>query len=208
MSSVFESLPEERQRKILDSALAEFAAHGYAGASTNRIVEKAEISKGILFHYFKTKKSLYLYVLRSCADFLAKQYEAIGTDLERDVFDRLQQVMVFKLQLMEQYPEEHELLEKAMTEKAEDIQSEFGMIMAESHSNGTSILFGDMDVSKFRPDVDIAKAIEVISWTLDNFGKKYIAENTSADGRILVDREKLLGGMNEYVDLLKKGLYK
>lgn len=207
MSSVFESLPEEKQRKILDSALEEFATHGYAGASTNRIVEKAEISKGILFHYFKTKKSLYLYVLRSCADYLAKQYEGIGATLARDVFDRLQQVMVFKLQLMEQYPQEHELLEKALTEKAEDIRSEFGVIIAESQSKGSSMLFDDMDVSRFRPDVDIQKAIEVISWTLDNFGKKYMAENTNATGRIIVDREKLLRGMNEYVDLLKKGLY-
>lgn len=41
--------PDSR-RKILDAAIAEFALRGYEAASTNRICQQADISKGLLFH--------------------------------------------------------------------------------------------------------------------------------------------------------------
>lgn len=59
----FKKLPEELQRGILDAALKEFADHGYEGASTNRIIESAELSKGALYYYFDDKLDLYVTVL-------------------------------------------------------------------------------------------------------------------------------------------------
>ena len=63
MSDKMDALPEDKRRKILQASLNEFAAHGYLGASTNRIVAAAGISKELLFHYFGSKKKLFLYVL-------------------------------------------------------------------------------------------------------------------------------------------------
>lgn len=63
MNDVFESLPAEKKKRILIAALKEFSEKGYEQASTNSIVKEAGISKGILFHYFKTKRDLYLYVV-------------------------------------------------------------------------------------------------------------------------------------------------
>ncbi len=51
-----EKSPESRER-ILDAALEEFGAWGYESASTNRVCRQAEISKGLLFHYYKTKQT-------------------------------------------------------------------------------------------------------------------------------------------------------
>lgn len=45
---------------ILQNALAEFAEHGYAGASLNRICSQGGISKGMLYHYYSGKDELYL----------------------------------------------------------------------------------------------------------------------------------------------------
>jgi AcrR family transcriptional regulator len=187
--------------------LEEFAKHGYNSASTNRIVEKAEISKGILFHYFKNKKGLYFYLLRHTIDILTQKYEAVAPTFDREVFAKIQQMTIFKLELIEQFPIEHDLMTKAMQETNEDIQAEVASIIAETTGRAMVMLFQDMDISKFRPGVDIQKAIEVITWTLEGFSKKYVAEQTDAAGNILIDRDKLFQGMNEYVDLLKLGLY-
>ena len=56
------SLSEEKQQRILNAALKEFAQKGYKNASTNQIVKEADISKGLLFHYFKNKKQLFLFL--------------------------------------------------------------------------------------------------------------------------------------------------
>ena len=55
----FEKLPVEKQEQILEAAAKEFTAHGYDGASLNRILEEAGISKGAAYYYFDDKADLY-----------------------------------------------------------------------------------------------------------------------------------------------------
>jgi len=50
--------PEKRER-ILEAAAKEFTAHGYDGASLNRILDNAGISKGAAYYYFDDKADLY-----------------------------------------------------------------------------------------------------------------------------------------------------
>jgi AcrR family transcriptional regulator len=62
----FEKLPPERRAHILEVAAREFGALGYEGASLNRILEKAELSKGAAYYYFDDKADLFLAVLNHC----------------------------------------------------------------------------------------------------------------------------------------------
>ncbi len=55
----FHRLPDEAQHRLLGVAGREFAAHGYQGASLNRIIEAAGISKGALYYYFDDKADLF-----------------------------------------------------------------------------------------------------------------------------------------------------
>jgi AcrR family transcriptional regulator len=52
--------------KIMESAVREFARHGYEAASLNVICEKGDISKGIIYHYFYSKEDLYLCCVGEC----------------------------------------------------------------------------------------------------------------------------------------------
>jgi|SRR6185437_3790756 AcrR family transcriptional regulator len=58
----FDALPADRQAALLNPAEAEFAARGFEGASLNRILEKAGLSKGQAYYYVKDKGELYLLV--------------------------------------------------------------------------------------------------------------------------------------------------
>jgi AcrR family transcriptional regulator len=69
----FLRLPAEQQRAILAAALDEFAAHGFAGASLNRIIEAAGISKGAMYYYFDGKDDLYADVLRRQLEELVRE---------------------------------------------------------------------------------------------------------------------------------------
>jgi AcrR family transcriptional regulator len=50
----------ERREAILDAAIEEIAASGYAGATTAAIARRAGISQPYVFRFFATKKALFL----------------------------------------------------------------------------------------------------------------------------------------------------
>jgi len=60
----FHKLSDAQQRAIVRAALDEFAAHGFNGASLNRIIDAAGISKGSMYYYFDGKEDLYAQVVR------------------------------------------------------------------------------------------------------------------------------------------------
>lgn len=55
----FDKLPVEKRERILEAAAKEFTAHGFEGASLNRILDEAGISKGAAYYYFDDKADLY-----------------------------------------------------------------------------------------------------------------------------------------------------
>ena len=59
MSRRLEKLDAERQQRLFESAAEEFAAHGFDGASLNRILEKSGMSKSSLYYYFDDKADLF-----------------------------------------------------------------------------------------------------------------------------------------------------
>jgi TetR/AcrR family transcriptional regulator len=56
--------PGRSRERILSAALAEFAAHGFAGARVDAIARRAAINKRMLYHYFGDKEGLFKAVLR------------------------------------------------------------------------------------------------------------------------------------------------
>lgn len=60
--------PEVVRTRILDAAQAEFMAEGFAGASTNRILERFGGSKPTMFRHFPTKRALFEAVVARIAE--------------------------------------------------------------------------------------------------------------------------------------------
>ncbi len=55
----FSALPPERQETIMAATIEGFGRHGYKEAHTDDIAHQSGISKGLLFFYFRNKRSLY-----------------------------------------------------------------------------------------------------------------------------------------------------
>jgi len=55
----FRRLDPAKQKRILEAAAREFAAHGFEDASLNQILETAQISKGAAYYYFDDKADLF-----------------------------------------------------------------------------------------------------------------------------------------------------
>lgn len=59
----FERISEDKRQKILSIAIEEFAENGFNNTNINVIVEKAGISIGSMYKYFRSKEDLYLTVV-------------------------------------------------------------------------------------------------------------------------------------------------
>ena len=57
---------QQTKRRIMESALKEFAEQGYGASSVNNICSCEGVSKGIIYHYFQTKDELYLACVDEC----------------------------------------------------------------------------------------------------------------------------------------------
>lgn len=68
MKSPVSRNPEVVRTRILDAAQAEFMAEGFAGASTNRILERFGGSKPTMFRHFETKRALFEAVVARIAE--------------------------------------------------------------------------------------------------------------------------------------------
>ena len=55
---------EATKERILEAALAEFSAHGIAGARVDRIAHAARCNKNLIYIYFEDKETLFTTVLR------------------------------------------------------------------------------------------------------------------------------------------------
>jgi AcrR family transcriptional regulator len=56
--------PDARREQILSVAVRLFGERGYAGVSTGDVAKGAGVARGLVNHYFGTKKELYLEVIR------------------------------------------------------------------------------------------------------------------------------------------------
>ena len=84
------ALEPNTREKLLETATALFAEKGYAGTSVREIVDRAGVSKPVLYYYFKSKEGLFYAIMEWAADvqqeILNEIFSASGTVLDRFIF--------------------------------------------------------------------------------------------------------------------------
>lgn len=71
-------------RRIMDSALQEFSERGYGASSVNTIASAQGMSKGIIYHYFRTKDDLFLACVEECYCRLTRDLEEKMREVKDD----------------------------------------------------------------------------------------------------------------------------
>ncbi|ANY08083.1 TetR/AcrR family transcriptional regulator [Pseudonocardia sp. HH130630-07] len=69
----------ERERQIVDAAVAVFGEHGYSGASMDTVAERVGVTKPVLYAHFRSKEALLLAAItRARAELLEVTARAAG----------------------------------------------------------------------------------------------------------------------------------
>lgn len=207
MFSKFLNLASEKQDRILNAALKEFAQKGYQKASTNEIVKEAGISKGLLFHYFSNKKDMYLFLYSHFMDISLKEILEKIDWSEKDIFKRYKLIGQLKFELFQKYPEMFNFIKSVYTEDAPEVKKEIDQKNKQLKDSGYKDMFGDIDVTKFKEGLDIGKTLNIIFWSLEGFAYR------QQDKAIAVEfnqefLDEVMREMEAYCEILQAAFYK
>jgi TetR/AcrR family transcriptional regulator len=205
--SKFFNLDSEKQDRIINAAIKEFAQKGYDSASTNEMVKEAGISKGLLFHYFKNKKQLFFFLFDYCYNLVADEFYKKVDLSERDVFKRIRQAVHIKMDLQTQYPDILTFIQEAFMQDSPEIKDEFEKKKQELNAVNIGIIYDGIDLSKFRDDVDVQKILKVISWTFEKMSDEELHKAKMVPGH-KIDYEKVFLEAEEYFEIFIKCFYK
>jgi AcrR family transcriptional regulator len=104
----FTRIPPEKQQRILDAAIAEFAANGFPRANINVIAQRAGISVGAMYKYFGSKEDLFLTIIEQAHGLLAGVLEEIDR-APGDIFEKIEKMVRAAQQYSRQFPELHQI---------------------------------------------------------------------------------------------------
>ncbi|HBP66278.1 MAG TPA: TetR/AcrR family transcriptional regulator [Desulfosporosinus sp.] len=203
----FENLNEDKKQRILEASIQEFAEKAYEEASTNVIVKNAEISKGILFHYFGNKKRLFLYIVEYCLQLLVTEYRKYPLQKSGDIFDRILELGLIKLKITHANPTISRLVLQAFLNTPETIRPEIQDKYSKLSNEFVPPIFKDIDPSKFRNGVDPKKALEMVMLFLEALQVKYTKEYMGREQELLGDMDKIMEEYKETIEILKYGMY-
>ena len=207
MLSKFLNLSQEKRERIINAALMEFVKKGYKNASTNEIVKEANISKGLLFHYFENKIGLFLYLYDySCETVLNACYGRFNL-IETDLFERLIQFAAFKLEIIKKYPMMYQFLIKAAIDGSPEVKKELEARSLSMLEDFGRKIYTGFDTSKFRDGIDIQSAISITVWTGEGLSNRELARIKN-DPSYVLDVDKSTSEYYGYIEQLKKCFYK
>jgi len=207
MYSKFLNPDSDKQNRIINAAIKEFAEKGYSNASTNEIVKEAGISKGLLFHYFQNKKQLFFFLFDSCVELITDDFYKKIDLSETDFFQRIRQSVLIKMELLAQYPDLFKFVEKAYMDDAADIQAEMQKKIRELNHINIGKIYEGIDVSKFRDDIDIQKIFKIITWTFEKLSDEELYKAKLLPN-FEIDYQKVQKEAEDYFEILIKCFYK
>lgn len=208
MYETFEKLPESRKQQILQVCIEEFAENGYKNASTNTMVNRLGISKGLLFLYFSSKKNLYLYLVEYLTKVMTQDYlrQFSSKPIVLDIFDNLGE---FYKGMLKDKPEYLLFMLDAFLKTPDDLKGE----VEESHSKAHTYAFQYLRGGSFRAGVEVELVVDLVHMISYRLGQMVFEEyknmDVSESGKEELEERidyfaELFG---KYMDILKYGVF-
>lgn len=124
--ATFRQLPPDKQERVFEAALEEFADRGYHQASLNRLVAQAGIPKGSLYQYFPNKEGIFQHLFQHALTLVRRTLTAVKEEtLEQDLFTRLEKSLLAGVRFLKEHPRIYSLYLKIQFDKNVPLRGEF-----------------------------------------------------------------------------------
>ncbi len=155
MNAKFYDLPQEKRQKMMNAGFRVFAQNSYKNSPMQEIADEAGVSKALLFHYFRNKQELYLFLWEEAARITIAALDEYHCYEPGDFFDLMDRGLQAKLQLMAQYPEMSAFAIKAYYETDPDIRGHVAKSMFRHFNLRALKLLKLLNPANFRPGLDL-----------------------------------------------------
>lgn len=205
----FLNLPEDKQARIIEAALREFADKGYQQASLNVIVANSGIAKGSLYQYFTDKAGLFLYVFDFAIAVVRRLLVQVkDSTVEEDFFCRLEKSLLAGLDFIRQHPQIYRIYLKILFDQQVPQRQELLTRVRQYAADYLqSLLRQGLARGEIRGDVPLASAVFLLDALLDRFLQAAMVPAfdvvlglEQAEPAVLAQR------VEELLDLLRQGL--
>lgn len=199
----FLNLQTEKQNRIIQVAIKEFAQNAYVSASTNRIVKECGISKGSLFKYFTDKEDLYFFILDTVMREMLGDIEGKVENLSTNLFQRIIDYSALEISWYIKNPDKGRLIMSAVAEKDEEICSKMAARYGARGENIYYELFAGIEGENLK--INKEKIAELLKWVLEGFNKSFMKQANINKESFEQLKEKYTQELSEYIEILKTG---
>ncbi len=155
MNEKFYALPQDKQDRILNAGFRVFSKNSYKKSPMLEIANEADISKSLLFFYFRNKKELYLFLMKKAEELTMKYLMDSGCYGESDIFEMMYKGLLAKAELMKKYPDMSNFALKAYYEDDEEVKGELQKIIEPYTKLKTNKTLPDLNPEDYKEGLDL-----------------------------------------------------
>lgn len=197
----FLGLSIQKQNEIINAALDAFGSNGYKKASIRDIAHAAGISKSMMFHYFGTKKALYIFLAEYSIKTLINTVKEQFNENETDFFERIRAATEIEVTVMIKHPAILSFLKSLYLETDEEVAEQVKEMMILGEAFRGYIALDKIDVFKFKEGIDPALVSKMLTW----FAEGYVGQ---LGQKAKMDVKELNSEFLLCLDMLKQNFYK
>jgi len=167
----FSHLPADKQERVLDAALTEFADQGYHQASLNRLVARAGIAKGSLYQYFPNKEGIFRYIFQIALKSVRQTLvEVKDTTQDENFFTRLEKSLQAGVRFLQEHPRIYSLYLKIQFDRQLPFREEFlAAVRRHAGEYFSSLLRRARARGDLRPGISEPAALFLLDAVFDRF---------------------------------------
>ena len=204
----FEKLSDDKKEQILSAGMKEFSQKPYKEASTDSITKACGISKGLLFHYFGSKKEFYFFCLERAMEKLTAQ--AQSKEEANDFYDILFSSMDQKFALCIHYYDEMHMVNMASRDAATEIVQQKAEMMQkyaiQIKMKSAETIRRALQTLHFKHVENLQMTVEGISLYINAVLNKYLIQYQTTPDAFFQNRDAIKSEMKQYLDMMLFGI--
>ncbi len=159
---------KKTQKEILNFAISEFAQYGYNGSSINRICENNGVTKGQLYHHYKSKDELFLASLSYVYTELYN-YHSLSNHFNDDPNQVLQDYLNVRLEYSNQNPVQMRFFYRCLSLKEPHLMSQVTKIRENLKRFNCELIVHVLSHSKKRSEIPLEVMVDYVTLVLDAY---------------------------------------
>lgn len=192
-------ITNEKVIRIINAGCKEFSQFGKVKASLNKILKASGISKGVFYHYFEDKESLFNFLLF----FSVKvSIEEIDNKMEydnEDLIKRISEVTKHRLDIVKRYPYLMELNDRFRHEIFQTMgEGKYKEVREKFYSE-------NVNYALFKDQENLKEIIHIVRWTYKGLGFELLKTYSNELNDEIVETLKMK--CDKFYDVLSTNFY-